>query len=75
MFGVIGREGLTWYYSYLVAFLPVLVACHFYGRYRCDRYPVVPMGSMWGAAVVMSCAMLVLFLSPVGTNPFIYFQV
>ncbi|MBP1763008.1 MAG: rane bound O-acyl transferase family protein [Firmicutes bacterium] len=72
MFYILPPQGINWYATSLLITVPVLVLAH-YTRYKIQDY-YFSFSSFKGLVILFFTILSFLFLAPVNSSPFIYFQ-
>ncbi len=67
------KDGLTWMFPYIWFALTLMIVGHFVGS-RIEDYPQVNLRTFWGLIIFFFVLLGVLYLMPVASTPFIYFQ-
>lgn len=67
------NQGISWYYPLLAVCMTIVVASHIVGR-KMEDYPQVDIRNFRGIFIIVFVLMGILFLMPVNSSPFIYFQ-
>ncbi|WP_147515381.1 MBOAT family O-acyltransferase [Massilibacterium senegalense] len=73
MFFMNGVEGINWYATSLFIIIPVIVIAHFIGK-KLGDYAYFKLNTFKGLFVLFFVLFGLLFLTPVNSSPFIYFQ-
>lgn len=65
---------IQWYFTAALAAIPFILAGGMLARRFKWQWPILPANAAYTPAVILFQALLVFFLAPINTSPFIYFQ-
>lgn len=73
MCGLIDTTGINWFTTSLIISIPFIILAHYLGQ-RLKKYPYFKLTSFYGLFVLFFVIFGLIFLKPVESSPFIYFQ-
>jgi alginate O-acetyltransferase complex protein AlgI len=73
MFGFLNSSGISWIATSFLLILPVVILGHFLGK-RWHSYPRLDLSKFAALFLIVFTLLGLLFLSPLNSSPFIYFQ-
>jgi alginate O-acetyltransferase complex protein AlgI len=73
MFGFLNSSGISWIATSFLLILPVMILGHVLGK-RWHSYPRLDLSKFAALFVIVFTLLGLLFLSPLNSSPFIYFQ-
>ncbi len=73
MFYMINPEGIKWYATSIIAIIPFVIAAHYIGA-RLNRYAYFKLNTIKGLFILFFVILGLIFLQPLQSSPFIYFQ-